>query len=88
MLLKHEQDACTGVHSACQRGENGHNLDIWVLRLRQGQMQIFLGLKVGEGLAIDFQIWDFFIYMKQKELFFQYQGFSACVGADYDKRKA
>ena len=51
-------------------------------------MQIFLGLKVREGLAIDFQIWDFFIYMKQKELFFQYQGFSACVDADYDKRKA
>ena len=22
--------------------------------------------------------------MKQKELFFQYQGFSACVDADYD----
>ena len=36
-----EQDACTGVHSACRREENGHNLDICVLRrlrLRQGQM--------------------------------------------------
>ena len=37
------------------RGENGHNLDIWVLRLRQGQMQIFLCVKVGKGL--DFQKW-------------------------------
>ena len=47
-----KQDACTGVHSACQREENGHNLDICVLRrlrLRQGQMQGFLGLKVGGG---------------------------------------
>ena len=46
------QDACTGVHSACRREENGHNLDICVvcrLRLRQGQMQGFLGLKVGGG---------------------------------------
>ena len=25
--------------------------------------------------------------MKQKELFFQYHRFSACVDADYDKRK-
>ena len=55
IVLK-QQDACTGVYSACRREENGHNLDIWVLRLRQGQMQIVLGLKVGEGL--DFQIWD------------------------------
>ena len=47
-----KQDACTGVHSACRREENGHNLDICVLRhlrLRQGQMQGFLGLKVGGG---------------------------------------
>ena len=47
-----EQDACTGVHSACRREQNGHNLDISVLRrlrLRQGQMQEFLGLKVGGG---------------------------------------
>ena len=28
-----EQDACTGVHSACRREENGHNLDICVLRI-------------------------------------------------------
>ena len=36
----------------CRREENGHNLDICVLRrlrLRQGQMQGFLGLKVGGG---------------------------------------
>ena len=51
-LEKLKQDACIGVHSACQREENGHNLDICVLRrlrLRQGQMQGFLGLKVGGG---------------------------------------
>ena len=29
-----QQDACTGVHSACRREENGHNLDICVLRHR------------------------------------------------------
>ena len=55
-----EQDACTGVHSACRREENGHNLDICVLRrlrLRQGQMQGFLGLKVGGG-GLNLQIWD------------------------------
>ena len=51
-----KQDACTGVHSACRQEENGHNLDIWVLRLRQGQMQIFLCFKVGKGL--DFQKWN------------------------------
>ena len=50
-----EQDACTGVHSACRREENGHNLDICILRrlrLRQGQMQGFRGLKVGGGVLI------------------------------------
>ena len=54
-----EQDACTGVHSACRREENGHNLDICVLRrlrLRQGQMRDFLVLKWGGGLNL--QIWD------------------------------
>ena len=67
-LIKHvfllnftyEQDACRGVHSACRREENGHNLDICVLRrlrLRQGQMQGFLGLKVGGG-GLNLQIWD------------------------------
>ena len=58
--LKNEQDACTGVHSACRREENGHNLDICVLRrlrLRQGQMQGFLGLKVGGG-SLNLQMWD------------------------------
>ena len=51
-FIKMKQDACTGVHSACQREENGHNLDICALRrlrLRQGQMQGFLSLKVGGG---------------------------------------
>ena len=55
-----KQDACTGVHSACRREENGHNLGICVLRrlrLRQGQMQGFLGLKVGGG-GLNLQIWD------------------------------
>ena len=50
--ISDKQDACTGVHSAYQREENGHNLDICALRrlrLRQGQMQGFLGLKVGGG---------------------------------------
>ena len=37
--------------SACRREENGHNLDIWVLRLRQGQIQEFLGLKVRGALS-------------------------------------
>ena len=56
LIINKKQDACTGVHSACRREKNGHNLDIWELRLRQGQMQIFLCLKVGKGL--DFQKWD------------------------------
>ena len=48
-----------GVHSAYRREENGHNLDICVLRrlrLMQRQMQEFLGLKLGGGLHL--QIWD------------------------------
>ena len=46
-------------HSLClptRRKWAQYNLDIWVLRLRQGQMQIFLRLKVGKGL--DFQKGD------------------------------
>ena len=62
LIIKIKQDAgvFTGVHSACRREENGHNLDICVLRrlrLRQGQMQGFLGLKVG-GRGVNLQIWD------------------------------
>ena len=55
----YKQDACTGVHSACRREENWHNMDICVRRLwlRQGQMQGFLGLKVGGG-GLNLQIWD------------------------------
>ena len=34
-----KQDACTGVHSACRREENGHNLDICVLRQRVGTIK-------------------------------------------------
>ena len=44
-----QQDACTGVHSVCQRDENGRNMDFCVLLLRQGQMQEFFGLKGGGG---------------------------------------
>ena len=47
-----KQDACTGVHSAYRREENGHNLDVCVvrrLRLTERQMQEFLGLKWGGG---------------------------------------
>ena len=61
LRLRSKQDACTGVHSACRREENGHNLDICVLRrlrLSQGQMQGFLGLKVGRGGGLNLQIWD------------------------------
>ena len=78
-----KQDACTGVHSA-YRQENGHNVDICVvrrLRLTQRQMQEFLGLKWGGG-GLHLQIWDLIEHMKQKELFFQYHRFSACVDAD------
>ena len=63
-----------------QRGENGHNLDIWVLRLSQGQMQIFLCLKVWKGL--DFQKWGLNRVHETERSFFQYHGFSACVDAD------
>ena len=76
-ILSMRQDACTGVHSACRREENGHNLDIWVLRLRQGQMQIFFGPKVGEGL--DFQIWDLNrAHETERTVFPILQDFSTC----------
>ena len=55
-----KQDACTGVHSAYRREENGHNLDVCVvrrLRLTERQMQEFLGLKWGGG-GLHLQIWD------------------------------
>ena len=61
MYFTSEQDACTGVHSAYRREENGHNLDICVLRrlrLTQRQMQEFLGLKLGGGGGLHLQIWD------------------------------
>ena len=50
-----QQDACTGVRitpPADEKKMGTHNLDICVLcrlRLRQGQMQGFLGLQVGGG---------------------------------------
>ena len=48
-LQQIEQDACTGVHSACRREEM---CTIRRLRLRQGQMQEFLGLMEGRGVLI------------------------------------
>ena len=60
-----KQDACTGVHSACRREENGHNLCVLHnLRLvyyavhgsARGRCRDFLVLKWGGGLNL--QIWD------------------------------
>ena len=43
-----------------------------------------LGLKGGGG-GLNLQIWDLNrAHMRQKELFFQYYRFSACVDANYD----
>ena len=57
-----------------------HNLDICVLRrvrLRQGQMQGFLGLKVGGGLNL--QIWDLNRAHETERTVFQIlQVFSMC----------
>ena len=88
-LLK--QDACTGVHSACRREENEHNLDICVLRrlrLRQGQMQGFLGLKVEGGGCLNLQIWDLNRAHETERTVFQYYRFSACVDAHYDIKES
>ena len=86
LFYKFKEDTCTGVHSPCQREKNGHNLDIWLLRLRQGQMQIFLGLKVGEGP--DFQIWDLNRVHKTKRTVFPISGvFGVCIDADYDMKE-
>ena len=49
-------------------------------------MQGFLDLKVGGG-GLNLQIWDL-NHMKQKELFFQYYRFSACVDANYDIKES
>ena len=77
-----KQDACTGVHSACRREENGHNLDICVLRrlrLRQGQMQGFLGLKVWGG-SLNLQVWDLNrAHETERTVFLILQVFSMCV---------
>ena len=77
-----QQDACTGVHSACRREENGHNLDICVLRrlrLRQGQMQGFLGLKVGGGWGLNLQIWGLNrAHETERTVFAIQQVFSTC----------
>ena len=45
-------------------------------------MQIFLGLKAGEGLNL--QIWDLNRAHETERTVFQYHRFSACVDADYD----
>ena len=87
--LYNRQDACTGVHSACQREGNGHNLDICAprrLRLRQGQMQGFLGLKVGGGLNL--QIWDLNrAHETERTVFPILQVFSMCRCKLWHKRK-
>ena len=81
------QDPCTGVHSSCRREENGQNLDIWVLRLRQGQMQIFLCLKVGKGLV--FQKWDLNrAHETERTVFPIPQVFGMCIDADYDIKQS
>ena len=49
-------------------------------------MQGFRGLKVG---GLNLQIWDLNRpHLKQKELFFQYYRFSACVDANYDIKES
>ena len=65
------QDASTGVHSACRREENGHNLDIW------GRCWDFLVLKCGGGLNL--QIWDLNrAYETERTVFPILQVFSMC----------
>ena len=85
-----EQDACTGVHSACRREENGHNLDICILRrlrLRQGQMQGFRGLKVGGG-GLNLQIWELDrAHETERTVFLILQVFSMCRCKLWHKRK-
>ena len=49
-------------------------------------MQIFLGLKVGEGL--DFQVWDLNRAHDTERTVFQHHRFSACVDADYDIKES
>ena len=57
-------------------------MDICVLRLRQGWMQEFLGLKGVGGL--DLQIWDLNrVHETKRTVFFQYHSFSPRVDADY-----
>ena len=50
-------------------------------------MQGFLGLKVGGGVLIC-KYGISIEHMKQKELFFQYYRFSACVDANYDIKES
>ena len=50
-------------------------------------MQGFLGLKVRGG-GVNLQMLDLIDHMKQKELFFQYYSFSACVDANYDIKES
>ena len=91
MFLESKQDACTGVHSACRREKNGHNLDICVLRrlrLRQGQMQGFLGLKVGGG-CLNLQTWDLNrAHETERTVFPILQVFSMCIEANYDIKES
>ena len=90
-----KQDACRGVHSACRREVNRHKLDICILRLRQGRIpgifvcrSKFPGLKVGRGswlanMALKSSTWSRKSFSHR-----QCHGFSACVDAGYDIKKA
>ena len=67
---------------------------IWILicvlrrlRLRQGQMLGFLGLKVGGG-GLNLQIWDLNRAHETERTVFQYYRFPACVDANYDIKKS
>ena len=58
------------------------------LRLRQGQMQGFLGLKVGRG-GLNLQIWDLNRpHETERTVFPILQRFSACVDANYDIKES
>ena len=68
--LNTQQDACTGVHSACRREENGHNLDICVLRR--------LRLRKGQG-GLNLQTWDLNrAHETERTVFSILQVFSMC----------
>ena len=89
-MYYYKQDACTGVHSACRRDENGHNLDIYVPRrlwLGQGKMCGGGCLKVGGCLNL--QIWDLNrAHETERTVFPILQVFSMCIDANYDIKES